>query len=198
LDISNGVATNFALSQVKITSDSPNFFLAGITLDVQGTLKNLDFQQTGSAVLNPTGAGTGTFSIPGTLSAIAGDLKAIAFELLDIPVDDQEFSQDFSLSGTYHIIGNPNDPNAKIVLEGNNNFAINLATITSLAFQDSELIPLTISAAVDLAASINFNVGFHLERVGVIPEPGSIVLLGLGVASVFPVLMHRRRKQRQG
>ncbi len=197
LDISNGVGTNFALSQVKITSNSPNFFLAGITLDVQGTLKDLNFQQTGDAVLNPTGIGTGTFSIGGTLSAVAGNLKAIAFELLDIPVDDQDFSQDFALSGTYHIIGSPNDPNAKIVLEGINNFSINLATVTSLAFEDSELIPLTISAAVDLAASINFNVGFHLERVGVIPEPGSIVLLALGVVSMLPVWMHRRRKQRQ-
>lgn len=198
LDISNGVGTNFALSQVKITSNSPNFFLAGITLDVKGTLSNLDFQQTGNALLVPTGAGTGTFELPGTLSAIAGGLKAIAFGLLEIDVDDQDFTQDFSLKGTYHIIGSPNDPNAKIVLEGDTDFSINLATITSLAFQDSELIPLTISAAVDLAASINFNVGFHLERVGVIPEPGSIVLLALGVVSMLPVWMHRRRKQRQG
>lgn len=197
LDISNGVTTDFALSKVVITSTSPNPLLKAISIDVQGTLKDLVFEQTGAATLTPTATGTGTFSIEGTLTAVAGNLKAIAFGLLPIDVDDQEFSQPFAMTGTYTIIGNPNDPNAKIVLDGSNDFTINLATITSLATQIDDIVPLTISAAIDLAASINFNVGFHLERVGVIPEPGSIVLLVLGVVSMLPVWMHRRRKQRQ-
>ena len=200
LDISHGVTTDFALSKVVITSTSPNVLLKAISIDVKGTLKDLVFEQTGGATLTPTGAGTGTFSVLGTLTAVAGNLKAIAFGVLPIDVSDQTFSQPFAMTGTYKITGNPNDPNAKIELDGSNNFSINLATITSLATElpSDELVALTISAAIDLAASINFNVGFHLERVGVIPEPGSIVLLGIGVVSIVPVWMNRRRKQRQG
>jgi len=198
LDISNGTSTDFALSKVVITSTSPNPLLKAIQIDVRGSLLDLVFEQTGGATLTPTGSGTGNFSVLGTLTAVAGNLQAIAFGLLEIDVDAQTFSQPFAMTGTYTITGSPNDSNAKIVLEGNNSFSLNLATITSLAFEDSELVPLTISAAIDLAASINFNVGFHLERIGVIPEPGSIVLLGLGVVSMIPVWMHRRRNKRCG
>ena len=198
LDISNGTSTYFALSKVVITSTSPNVLLKAISIDVQGTLKNLVFEQTGAATLTPTGAGTGTFSVLGTLNAVAGDLQAIAFGILPIDVDDQSFSQPFAMTGTYKITGNPNDPNAKIEFDGSNFFAISLATVTSLETQIEDIVPLTISAAIELAASIGFNVGFHLERVGIIPEPGSIVLLGIGVVSIVPVWMNRRRKQRQG
>lgn len=197
LDISNGASTAFALSKVTITSTSPNPLLANIWLDVTGSLKGLDFQQTGAATLVPTGAGTGTFSVLGTLTAVAGDLQALAFGILPIDVDDQTFTQPFAMTGTYKITGNPNDPNAKIELDGNSSFSIGLATATFFTFENEDVIPLTISAAIDLGASINFDFGYHLERVGIIPEPGSIVLLGLGMVSIIPVWMHRRRKQRK-
>ncbi|MGD9648556.1 MAG: hypothetical protein AB7U73_22790 [Pirellulales bacterium] len=196
LDIFNGKAADFGLSQVIITTNSNNPVLKNIFIDFEGTLKDLTFQQTGGAILSPTGAGMGTFAIDGLISATAGDLKAIVFGALNVDIDDQSLSQEFTLTGTYKIEGSPNDPNAKITLDGNTKFSYVLATITSLetALTEEELIPLTVSAAVSLAASIDFDINFHLERVGVIPEPGSIVLLGVGLASVVPVYLHRRRR----
>ncbi|MBX9789441.1 MAG: PEP-CTERM sorting domain-containing protein [Pirellulales bacterium] len=199
LDIFNGQTADFKLSQVVITSNSNNGILANIPIGVQGTLKELLFEQTGAATLTPTGAGTGTFSVDGVLSATATNLKALVYSVLPVGIGDQKLSQPFSLTGTYTIGGSPNDPNAKISLDGNAKFSYTLGTVASLATEltEEQFIPLTVSVLADVGASINFDIGFHLERVGVIPEPGSIVLLGLGLASVVPFVLHRRKQARR-
>jgi hypothetical protein len=195
LDIFKGAKAEFGLSQVVITTNSNNATLKAISIDFQGALKDLLFEQTGGATLTPTGPGTGTFSVDGVLSATAGNLKAFVFGVIPVDIDDQTLDQPFSLTGTYTISGSPNDPNAKISLDGTTKFSYVLATIASLATEltEEDFVPLTVSAAVNLAASINFEINYRLERVGVIPEPGSIVLLGLGIASAVPFWLHRRR-----
>ena len=199
LDIFKGQAADFKLSQIVITTNSNNGILKNIPISIEGKLMDLLFEQTGAATLTPTGVGTGTFSVDGVLSATAGNLKAIVFYILPVNVGDQKLSQPFSLTGTYTIDGNPNDPNAKISLDGTTKFSYGLGTVASLATEltEEQIFPLTVSALVDLAASINFDISFRLERVGVIPEPGSIVLLGLGLASVVPFVLHRRRQARR-
>jgi len=48
---------------------------------------------------------------------------------------------------------------------------------------------LTISSTLDLVASLSLALSYHLEQTGlVVPEPGSIVLLGLGLLCFAPFL----------
>jgi len=191
VDLLNGQSVPFAIDTVDIFTNSKIGLLKDITIDVSATLSKLTFDQTGSSVLTPTGVGTGTFVVNGDLNGTASDLNAIVLQLLSLPLDPQDLTLPGALAGTYTITSVPGG--RKISLDGSINLQLPLTLNTQLSTSNSDVVPLTISTTVDLAASLTIAVGFHLSTV-VAPEPGSFVLLGIGLAALVPIIRHRRKK----
>jgi hypothetical protein len=192
LDLLNGTTADFALDTVTITTNSTVTLLKAITIDLSGTLADLRFTQTGAAILNGTG-GSGTFSVDGELSASIDNLLAVVFGILQVPVDPQSISAPFTLTGTWTSTGPSN--NVKVALDANIDFSIPLSLLTNLTTSITDVLSLTISSTIDLAASLTVGTTLHLEQSGiVIPEPGSMVLLGLGLLAFAPLAARRIRR----
>lgn len=190
VDLLTGATGSFAINTLHVYTNSVNFLLKDIDINLGGTLSAMSFTQTGAAALAPTGVGTGTYSIDGDISAtVSGLLASILFGAVEIPVDDQVISSPFALTGSYTVTAIPGGRH--IALDGSVNLAVPVSVVTALV--TSLATPaLTISTTVDLLASITVAVGYHLET-NVVPEPGSFILLGIGLAALVPVLRLRRK-----
>lgn len=182
LNISNGKAVPFALSQVVISTNSNNIVLKAVPIDIVGDVVNLKFDQTGDASLVPTGPGVGTFSLPGELSLGLAKVKALLFEVVGTDIDPQTLSSQINLTGTYKITGP--QKNAKIELDGSAAsipYMISTHSLLNLVFGD-DFVPLTVQGTIDVVVTMNLDFAIHLAAANlVIPEPGSIVLLGIGM-----------------
>ncbi len=182
LNISNGKVVPFALSQVLVTTNSNNAILKSVPIDVVGNVSSLKFDQTGAAALVPTGIGTGSFSIPGALSLQLTGVKALIFELIGQDIDPQTLTAKINLTGTYKITGPRND--AKIELAGSAvgvPYMIATHSLLNLVFGD-ELVPLTVQGTIDVVTTMNLDFVYKLSVSHVVvPEPGSIVLLAIGL-----------------
>jgi hypothetical protein len=170
--------------------------LQDIEVGVSATLDRVTFQQTSAASLSPTGAGTGTFSLPGLGYLHLGDgtvniggIIPLPFELFSIPAP-------ITLEGTYKVSGPLG--NAKVELDGSLFYVRELSPgveSSSLATGISAPLALTISATIEWPASSNLLINFHLEQSGlIIPEPASVVLVLIGLLAIAPVAWHRVRK----
>ena len=192
LDLLNGTTADFALDTIIITTNSTVSLLKEISIDLSGTLSDLRFTQTGAAILTG-GAGSGTFSVDGELSATVDNLLAVIFGLLQVPVGTQSISTPFTLSGSWTSTGPSN--NVKVTLDSTMDLAVPLSLLTNLTTSITQVLSLTISSTIDLAASLTINTALHLEQSGiVIPEPGSMVLLGLGLLAFAPLVVRRIRR----
>jgi len=192
VDLLNGQTADFGLNTVDIFTNSTVSLLKDITIDVNGTLKGLTFDQTGAAALVPTGVGTGTFAIPGDLGATVGNLQAVVLSILPVNVgNDQTLSVPFVLTGNYTVT--PVLGGRHIALDGTVDLNLPLSLVTALQTSISSPAQLSISASVDLMASLTVAVGYHLETT-VVPEPAAFVLLGIGLAALVPVIRMRKKK----
>ena len=192
LDLLNGTTADFALDTIFLTTNSTVNLLKSISIDLSGTLTDLRFTQTGAAVL-AGGAGSGTFSVDGELSATIDNLLASIFGLLFVPIDPQSISAPFTLTGSWTSTGPSN--NVKVTLDSAIDFNIPLSLLTNLTTSITDVLSLTISSTIDLAASLTIGTTLHLEQSGiVIPEPGSMVLLGLGLLAFAPLAVRRIRR----
>lgn len=185
LDLLNGQTANFALNQFQIATS-----LIPIAVDINGTLTKLSFTQTGATVAVPGGLGTGTFSTAGDLGGEINPLHvsvlggAAAFDTtLNIPATS------YLLTGSYTVT--PAVGGRHIALDGTVNLVLPLSLSTALAVSSGT--SLGVTASVDLLSTFTVTASYHLETF-VVPEPGSIALLGLGVAALIPVLRYRRKK----
>ena len=192
LDLLNGESADFALDTIFLTTNSTVSLLKSISIDVSGTLSGLRFDQTGPAVILG-GPGIGTFSIAGELTANVDNLLAVVFGLLQVPVEGQAVVLPFDLQGTWKI-PEPVFSN-KFELDGDLSLSIPLSLLTNLTTSITDVLSLTISSTIDLAANLELNAHFHLEpQICWCPEPGSVALLGIGLAAVAGVAVHRRRR----
>jgi len=192
VDLLNGQTADFALDTIFLTTNSTVSLLKSISIDVSGTLAGLRFDQTGPATVLG-GPFSGTFSVPGDLTANVDNLLAVVFGLLQVPVGSQEVSLPGTLNGSWEITNYPWWP--KIHLDGVIDLNIPISLLTNLTTSITDVLSLTISSTIDLAASLTIGVQYHLEAP-LIPEPGSFVLLGIGLAAVVGVTVHRRRGKR--
>ena len=192
VDLLNGQVGSFAINTLDIYTNSTVALIKDITIDLGGDLSGLTFSQTGAATLSPTGFGTGTFSIDGDLSALLSNLTVVAIGgLIPIPVPDQSIdAPGFLLGGTYTVTSIPGGRH--IALDGTVDLNIPLALTSALETSISDVVQLTISTTIDLAASVTVTIAYHLET-NVVPEPGSFILLGIGLAALVPVLRLRRK-----
>jgi len=191
VDLLNGQTADFALNTVDIFTNSTLTLLKDITIDVSGTLTGLSFDQTGSTITLPTGLGTGTFATDGILNGQIDNLQAVAIGLITVPVGTQVLALPGALTGTYNVT--PIVGGRHIALDGTINLNLPLSLVTQLTTSISDVVQLSISTTIDLQASLTIAVGYHFET-NVVPEPGSFVLLGLGLAALVPVFRYRRKK----
>lgn len=194
VDLLNGQTADFALDTIFLTTNSTVSLLKSISIDVSGTLSGLRFNQTGPAVTAGI-AGSGTFSVQGDLTANVDNLLAVVFGLLQVPVDSQEVTLPGTLNGSWAITNSGPGPWPKILLDGVIDLNIPISLLTNLTTSITDVLSLTISSTIDLAASLTIGVQYHLEAP-LIPEPSSIALLGIGLAAVAGVTVHRRRGRR--
>lgn len=236
LNLLNGTTRNFSLLPINVTTSSNFSVLQIVAIGLNGTLASLVFQQTGGATFSPTGAGTGSFEIFGNAAAALLNINAKALGAFDVPVAPQYLSTPLMLSGIYKITGD--DANPKIELDGAVGLGLPLDVASGLAFDLATPFVLSIDAALDLAATVSVNLGFHLEQSAIyvppsnpgtgqtggpgdgpqnfkfgsivtfdsagqplfqplVPEPGSAVLLLLGLVAAMPVAVRRLRSRRR-
>ena len=182
VNFTNGVKVPFALSQVLVTTNSNNAILKSVPVDVVGDLSAIAFDQTGAATLASTGVGTGTFSISGDLSLQLSSVEALIFELIGQGISVPKISEQFNLTGTYHLTGPKSD--AKIELVGDPltvQFIISTHSVLNLVFGD-DLVPLTVAGTIEVITTLQLDFSYRLSASHiVVPEPGSIVLLAIGL-----------------
>ncbi len=191
LDLLNGKTAPIAIDTITITTNSASSLLKSITVDITGTLSELRFVQTGAWSGIPLGGGTGTFTIPGDIIVSMTNVKASLIGLINIDIDDLGGTFSQNLTGTWSLTG-PSF-NTKLALDGGLTIEVPLSVQTALALSTGIpiLLPgLTVSSTIDLLASLSIGINYHLEQSGidVIPEPGSIVLLGIGLLTFAPFL----------
>ena len=196
LDLLNGKTAPIAIDTITITSNSSSSLLKSLTVDISGTLSQLNFVQTGAPTILG-GGGSGTFSLPGDISLSLTGAKATLAGLIGIDIPDISGAFSQNLTGTWTISGPGN--NLKISLDGAYSISAPLSVQTVLAISTGIpiLLPgLTVSSTLDLAASLSLALTYHLEQTGlVVPEPGSVVLLGLGLLCFAPFLRRYSRRK---
>jgi len=196
VDFLNGQTVDFALDTLVLTTNSKVALLNVLLgqIDLSGTLSQLAFDQTGASIVLG-GGGSGTFAADGNLLATISNLQLVLGGLLIIPVADQPISLPGSLSGAWTVSGPAN--NTKVTLDGTLSINVPIALMSNLTTSITDILSLTISTTLDLAGSLTVNFNYHLEQSGlVVPEPSSIILLGLGLCAAMVPAVHRLRRRK--
>lgn len=157
-------------------------------LRMTGTLRELIFEQTPAApTFTPTGAGIGTFSIPGNLHGLF-DMEYRFGSLVIGTESDIAISTATALTGNYRLSG----PyyGAALAISGKPTislplFARSLEVTNSTLYRMSLSVDMT-SAFLDATLDYEFRTGTF-----VIPEPSSVLLLLIGAVALFAARLVR-------
>lgn len=205
VDLLNGKTSSFALNTIKLsilnisvqggqTFTSP----ADLTIDVSAKLKQLWVEQTGQAVFTDGAFGTGTFSIPGRVHGLLD--APIALDNFNVTtLSDTKIDTDLTVAGSYtvQLVNVPGqvDPWRRITLTGSQNLSLPLSLATAFNLALAGVAGMTGTVALD--ASINLALNFQLQDTVPIPEPGAVVLLGIGLIAALPLATSRLRRHRK-
>jgi hypothetical protein len=199
LDLLNGANPSFAITPINLSADKllippppllpHDFGIQTFSITLTGiSFANLFFTQTGTATFTDGANGTGTYDIPGALGGkinitigIQGNPLAESFNL----------NSALDLTGTYHLDNGP-PKNLGMSLDGGQNLSLPLTLDEALA---TAIGPIGLTGTILVASSINFAVNYHLQGV-MVPEPGSVILLGVGLLAVVPLVHRSLRKNK--
>ena len=188
VDFLNGGTAPISLDTINLTTNSSISLLQNLTIDIDGTLSKLTFTQTGAPTITGSG-GSGTFSVPGDIGLTLSEASATLLGFLPLAIPDISGSFSQALTGTWTLSGT--NSNLKVALDGAYSIAAPLVLQTAFGFSAEIplLLPgLTISSTLDLAASLNLAMSYHLEQTGlIVPEPGAVVLFGIGLLCFVPM-----------
>lgn len=205
LDLLNGASLSYALNEFLVprTQLFWNDFYDGTPangpLYIPGTQtsQKLNFSATVNALYIkqdatklPTflsdGPGTGTFSIPSILHALLTNTQRLGG--FEFPTFGSEQTANFSLTGRYTVSGPAG--NATLELTG-------LQTVSLPLFSRGDTLDggdvYGVTSTFDLTgAALNFALNYRLQAA--IPEPGSVLLLAIGLVALTPVAVRRVRR----
>jgi hypothetical protein len=189
LELFNGQSADFSFDTLVLTTNSVVPLMSKITFDLSGSLSSLRFSQTGPAIIAGAGS-TGGYSIPGTFFGDVSNSLAVILGLLQIPTDDMHLSAPIDFVGTWTTSGPPG--NTKVALDGNFSAVLPLSLHTNFNTTITDVLSLTYRSTMDLTVSFLLSGSYHLESTIVIPEPGSIALLVVGLVALVPLTRRRR------
>jgi hypothetical protein len=209
LDLLNGASLSYTLSDVIVPRtrmienefydgdpiNGPEYYpfkSASIVFRPSGIASTLYIEQ--DATKLPTfvsdGIGTGTFSVPSILHGTF--TNTLQFGGIGFPTFESQPGTNFNLNGRYKITGPPG--NATLELAGLQNVSLPLYSL-SLA-QDGGPV-YSITTTIDLTgAALNFALNYSLTTQVAIPEPGSVLLLVVGLIALAPLALRRVRHRR--
>lgn len=194
LDLMNGApGVGFTLSEISINTNSNVPLLASVPFSLSATISGLTFNQTGGATLNPLGEGVGNYSVPGTFTATLSNIEGKFFGVIPVPMGNLTLTYDSALTGVYSLSG-PVD-NTSLTLNGGlfNGFA--LAFADSFSASIGAPLDLSVEGTAALNAQLNVQGGYYLEQLGiVVPEPRTLLMLGLGLAVLLPAAYRMRTR----
>ena len=200
IDFLNGQTLDFSLDTISLTTNSKVSLVRAIfdNFDLSGTLSELRFDQTGIDFVTG-GPGSGTFAVSGDVCATISNLGLTLGGLFYFPIEDQAVSLPTTLTGSWTRSGSGAWWSNKISLDGSLSIDVPLALISNLASDLAsdltDIATVTVSASFDLAASLTISFNYHLEdQLVLAPEPGSIVLLGIGLCAAAVPLARRLRR----
>lgn len=181
---------------MDVTTNSSVTLLKNLAIQVAGDITKLGFQQTGVASLFPTGVNVGTFAIPGLALAEYENVRLLIAGAIPIELGDSSFATQRVFTGTYKVSGPPG--NTKVEFDAGGGYEFDLGGGPSVySFAVDSPLAVTISASMDFGLILSYEIAFHAEQAGlIVPEPGSIALLAIGLVTCGAVLWRKRSGSR--
>ena len=202
VDLFDGGSVPLEIGTINVTTNSNVALLKNLTVDASADITDIAFEQTGTGSFVPTGPGTGTFAIPGRAIATYENFQGVLAGLITIPFvfsGDGVGKTSILLTGTYKVSGTPG--NTRVEFDGDGYYEFVLFSTTGqpeeFEFSADTPLALTISALVNLGLTTGYDVRFHMEQSGIIvPEPGSVTLLFVGLTVLSSCAAFRRLRQK--
>lgn len=221
LDLLNGASLGFELNTLSVPRtqmfynesfytyppplDEPEYYPGAqsfLKVNLSGTINALYIEQDATKLpaFLSDGPGTGTFAIPSILHAALTDTPMLGgFTLATF---ESERTANFTLTGRYNVSGPPGK--ATLELHGEldtalplNNMNLTTALYTTYYqnYQTHSNFVYQMTNTFDLTgAALNFALNYHLTTLVAIPEPGSVLLLAIGLMSLAPLALRRVRR----
>lgn len=184
----------FEFQGLTFTTNSGVALLKSIPVSINGDLEVLEFSQTGAAAFLPTGQGMGSFAIQGDFLLRAAGMHALIYDVIDFRLGSVDAVTPGILRGNYTVTGPTDRP--IVQLQGSYSVPFSLSVALDFSYNGAAPIAISLSpsASIVATASLTGNYAFRMFTSPV-PEPGSIVLLGIGLASTGALALHRRKQR---
>ncbi|MGD9648800.1 MAG: hypothetical protein AB7U73_24020 [Pirellulales bacterium] len=208
LDLLNGAVGNFALTTINVPrtrmklnelytglpANGPAYIpspMSPISLDTSGSLVSLYLEQDlfSVATFIPDGSDglTGSFQVPATLYALVDASVTLEGILLD-RANHLPLSKSLTLGGRYSVAG----PAGQTTLQLAGSSIVSLPSSASYFIHPQFFDLYGVTSSIEITgAALNLIMNYRLTSVVAVPEPGSVVLLAIGLAAFVPLLVRR-------